>query len=1821
MAINTTLYQTSPYYDDYVSSGNEAKGHLKILFKPSVSVQVRELNQLQTLLQTQIDRFGSHVFENGSRVLDGEVVFDPSLYFIDIKFTDSALVVNGSSPSASDVDTRITTYLKKIDENGGLSADIVSTEALVATDTETKYRLFLRYTKKTDAETFFSRTQDIRSKNAIFAADGVTEVVSIDDKIGEVEKVGFASKLHVNKGVFFIGGYFVNVEATDVFIERPSENTRLTGKLAFKVTEEIKNSVADTTLLDNSTGTPNASAPGADRYTITLSLVLLTDQSTVLNVDYNEDKVFNLTTSASSTDFVSLVTIESNRVIRPLSAQYADGAERLGGVIARRTFEESGNYTLNPFIIDVREAYNDGGNRGRFSATETSDINTLKSKYALGIEPSTAYVEGYRVELKNRMELLADKARDQVFDEAVSVNSGEPTYIEGTFTDATIPDIENNNSPLSSYIVQGSGSKTITPTGIEKVRGTGLNTVYRLYFNLGSASYSQVNAATNVIDATVSPQVQFNPIESTFKVKGKKQSSKIIPLPRKVVSAVDDDKTKFVVRKEFAGTSGTYYVSKTNTTTIVLKGLSATQTFFRKDVDDYIVSDGTTFKEVTAVSFNAAFTEATLTLSSATSAAASVISAVASVRTTLTLATKTVTTASVTNAPSPKGLSTGESISLGVSDIIEITSIVAGDDNSPEQTIKLSDFILDNGQRDDSYQNGTLTYVGESALTGNVTINFTHFTHSGSGTYFTRESYPSTFDYAKIPVYKGNRLSDVLDFRGANGSELDPNTQINLTIDYYLPRYDQLILTRRGEFLVNKGVSSLEPSLPETPKGSILLYNLYLPAFTFDAKAIDTEYFDHRRYTMRDIGNLEKRIKNIEYYTSLSLLEQEAKDKKIFDGSGERFKNGILVDSFTGHNRGAVTDDGYKCSIDYLNGQLRPSFDINNVEVRVDGDSDDNYVRLPTVATETILNQKYAAVHESVIPYGTSNYRGTIQLSPCGDAWYEVNRRPDLTNNPDGNYDNIEQGSDKTKTNGTVWNVAQVNWMGWYLGGVLGRKLKNQKKKRANETTPSDYITQTESDRVREKRGGDVNDGSIRVTPSKDAIRENTSGNIITEKENGKSVETTLIPFIRSRRVYFKAMGMKPNTRLYAYFDETNITGYATTLASGNFEDYLNRKVLSANRIDFFDKNASDAFTLASDSRRDLTTDSSGTIEGYFIIPNNAESRFATGQRIFTLSDTNGGVNDPLVTTRARAKYIVSPDFDLEDCNLNETRVPEQSDPDNTVYPVPYTPNTPDGVPQYALSTDKFNVEEGESFTVTLTTENVANGTNVPYTITGVTTADLGGVTGASLTGNFTIQNNTASITFNARVDSLTDENDLFVLKLDNNPEHRVSVAIDDVLFEPFDGDLRFLDGDPNQAVNPQTYTLGNWSPFDFCREDPLAQSFQLSDVGIPQGALIKSIDLYFQAKNDDVPVTIQIVEVENGYPTQRLVKHGVKTLPASSVSTSTDASTATNFAFHSPVYLEADREYAFIVRSSSADYRIWLSEIDGTDVLTGERISRDPYLGVAFRSANASTWTAVQTRDIKFKLNAHTFMSSTETSRTRAVGPGTVTEIGTGSFQSIIKGGPFNVTSVQFSPGQLILPRTSIEYKLVIGGERYELKSDGTFLELPSTVSVSSASDIKLEANLTTKDEYLSPLIDFDRIMLICNGNIINDDVTNETNAAHGNATARYITKKVSLNNPADKLNVYIGAYRPDVSNIRVYARFDDEISSPQVLDLNDATYTLVPSVPISETADEDTLQEIEYEIDPTNDFSQFQLKIVMTSTNAAKTPIINDLRAIASI
>ena len=75
MPINTDLNVT-PYYDDF----DEDKKFHKVLFRPSVPIQARELTQLQTILQNQVERFGEHVFKEGS-IVKGASISDEDIYF------------------------------------------------------------------------------------------------------------------------------------------------------------------------------------------------------------------------------------------------------------------------------------------------------------------------------------------------------------------------------------------------------------------------------------------------------------------------------------------------------------------------------------------------------------------------------------------------------------------------------------------------------------------------------------------------------------------------------------------------------------------------------------------------------------------------------------------------------------------------------------------------------------------------------------------------------------------------------------------------------------------------------------------------------------------------------------------------------------------------------------------------------------------------------------------------------------------------------------------------------------------------------------------------------------------------------------------------------------------------------------------------------------------------------------------------------------------------------------------------------------------------------------------------------------------------------------------------------------------------------------------------------------------------------------------------------------------------------------------------------------------------------------------------------------
>ena len=82
-----------------------------------------------------------------------------------------------------------------------------------------------------------------------------------------------------------------------------------------------------------------------------------------------------------------------------------------------------------------------------------------------------------------------------------------------------------------------------------------------------------------------------------------------------------------------------------------------------------------------------------------------------------------------------------------------------------------------------------------------------------------------------------------------------------------------------GNFKVIKGVSNQNPPTPADSDDGMTLYTLFLGAYTFSPDDVTSEFRENKRFTMRDIGRLEDRITNLEYFTSLSLLEKAAELK------------------------------------------------------------------------------------------------------------------------------------------------------------------------------------------------------------------------------------------------------------------------------------------------------------------------------------------------------------------------------------------------------------------------------------------------------------------------------------------------------------------------------------------------------------------------------------------------------------------------------------------------------------------------------------------------------------------------------------------------------------------------------------------------------------------------------------------------------------------------------------------------------------------------------------------------------------------------------
>ena len=294
---------------------------------------------------------------------------------------------------------------------------------------------------------------------------------------------------------------------------------------------------------------------------------------------------------------------------------------------------------------------------------------------------------------------------------------------------------------------------------------------------------------------------------------------------------------------------------------------------------------------------------------------------------------------------------------------------------------------------------------------------------------------------------------------------------------------------------------------------------------------------DHKRFTMRDIGALEKRLDQVEYFTSLNMLETDTFNIEVTDASGKnRLKNGFLVDDFTDHSKSNLKSEDWGASLDFREGVARPSHFTTNVSLIINETLSQNYQKTGPVVTlpyteEALITQPYASRTENVNPFNVFTYIGRIDLTPASDDWVDTNRLPENVQSIEGDFrDTTERlNTDQNGFAGTQWGSWETTWTGSETRESLGRRHTSRRSSWG---------------------GGLAIDETTRITvPSRQTrtgIRTRVVPRIDRISQGDSVISRTSVPWIRSRNIDVSVVRMKPRTSFFSFFDGQTVNDYFT---------------------------------------------------------------------------------------------------------------------------------------------------------------------------------------------------------------------------------------------------------------------------------------------------------------------------------------------------------------------------------------------------------------------------------------------------------------------------------------------------------------------------------------------------------------------------------------------------------------------------------------------------------------------------------------------------
>ena len=933
------------------------------------------------------------------------------------------------------------------------------------------------------------------------------------------------------------------------------------------------------------------------------------------------------------------------------------------------------------------------------------------------------------------------------------------------------------------------------------------------------------------------------------------------------------------------------------------------------------------------------------------------------------------------------------------------------------------------------------------APTNRLKIVFKNFfvTSDDVGDFFTASSYPTETDRL-IPVDQtfGLLTSDLIDIRprvaaynvSSTLSPFDfgsrtfasqennipdplvPDENLIVSFDYFLPRKDKLFVNKNGNFTYLTGVPSDDPKPPKPIDDAIEVASLSMPAFVRDLDKIKIVRTKHKRFTMADIGRLEKRLEQVEYYTALSLLEQDTASLQITDANGlNRFKSGFFVDNFKKHDAHQIGHPDFSASTDAKAGYLRPghyttcldfvvgsrsfigigqtanpSLDINFL-TDIDGQNIKKTGRLLTLdyGETTYVEQLYASRVENLQPYLIVFYQGDIKLNPDSDTWTDTKRVDANIIEQTGEYDQAIQELGINVQTG----FSEIDWGSWetdFIGETVldtytesnRQNLGNITISEANSIATEQNITNT----IPQASGGNfssddlISDAAILTNTtfqdvevgthqSREGVQYQVKPVVTSTSLGDKVISRDIIPFMRSRNIEIITHRMKPRTRFYAYFDRIDVTLFTTpkllevSMTSGVFQtgETVNAKGIP------------DAFTFR------------------LAAPNHKEGPYNAPTKTLTLNPYVPGAGVP--ASYSTSTTILNVDtFSLAtqvqgsfsgNVTKNMKLVGQTSGAECTVTNVRLISDS------IGSLTACFNIPDPnidanprfETGTKTLRLTNSPTNSTLAGTVTGAAEANFAAA-GAIETQQESILSTKVPQIERLSVDEQRVINNRITKQVSTN---QALTGIRNVVETQIEEVERIVEVDRIVEVEVEVERVvtvevlperddGEWVfiPDD----DPLAQTFTINDTS---GIFITSVDCFFQTKDDDLPVTLQIRTVETGLPTSKILPFSIVVVDPADVNVSEDGSAATTFTFDSPIYLQGETRYAVVLISASENYNAWISRMGEVDISTVGLpdnqqviISQQPHLGSLFKSQNGITWDPSQFEDLKFVIRRAVF-------------------------------------------------------------------------------------------------------------------------------------------------------------------------------------------------------------------------------------------------------